>query len=101
MNKRKKTKVVVEIRALDKKINEISDKRKFLYEDIVRLQKRREILKDKLTTKSKITDHARVRYLERILGWDWKEVDEEILKEEKHINKYCGPMITTIIPREE
>jgi predicted nucleic acid-binding Zn-ribbon protein len=45
---------------------------------------------------TQITDHARVRYIERVLGIDIKEVDEWIMQEEKHRNVKKGSIITTI-----
>ena len=46
-----------------------------------------------------ISDHARVRYLERILDFDFVAIDEEILAEKLHTIKKSNNVITTIISR--
>jgi hypothetical protein len=43
-----------------------------------------------------VSDHAIVRYFERVLGVDIADVKKEILKEETHTCKRAGNTVTTI-----
>lgn len=89
----------LEISKISDEIKGLSEKRQFLFDDIGRLMSRKSILQKRLVKKVVVTDHARVRYLERMLGWDWKEVDLAIEAEESHHNKYSEGRITTVIPK--
>ena len=93
---------------LEKVIKKITDKeleRKQLGEEIGQLSKRRNSIREKLKNRKKklspISDHARVRYLERIIGLNIPELDADIKAQEKHVNRVSGSVVTTIIPKNE
>ena len=48
-----------------------------------------------------VTDHARVRYMERVLGVDMFAIDKEILEEKNHQCRRVGNTITTIIANDD
>ena len=48
-----------------------------------------------------VSDHAIVRYLERVLEMDMDCLKEEILKEDEHICKRAGNTITTVISNKK
>jgi len=93
---------------LDKIIKKITDKeleKEQLGEEIKQLRRRKSAVSEKLKKRKKqlspISDHARVRYLERIIGLNIPELDADIKAQEKHVNKMSGSVVATIIPKDE
>ena len=80
-----------EEKSIDRKLGDLKRRRSNLK---TKADKEREKRKDK-----KITDHARVRYLERIIGLNIDELDADILLEENHRNKLRDGIIITIIKK--
>jgi septal ring factor EnvC (AmiA/AmiB activator) len=90
---------------VEKKISEAYSAKNEAVDLLARLNSRKKALKAKLTkftvTRSRVTDHARIRYLERILEMDFKAIDEEILKEQTHKNTVKNGIVVTVLPKVE
>ena len=93
---------------LDKIVKKITDKefdKEQLDDEIKKLKRRKNAISEKLKSRKKklnpISDHARVRYLERVIGLNIAELDADIKAQEKHVNKISGNVVTTIIPKDE
>ena len=50
---------------------------------------------------TQITDHARIRYMERVLGINIKDLDTWIMEEKDHKNVKKGNIITTIYTKND
>jgi len=92
---------------LEKVIKKITDKelaKSQIDEELKKLKGRKKSIGEKLKKRkqkvSPVSDHARVRYLERIIGLNIPELDIDIKNQEKHLNRTSGGIVTTIIPRD-
>ena len=74
----RKHKLSVEITNIKEIIDELIKKRKELITQFKSLDDRIRKLNDKPTT---ITEHARMRYIERVMGVDMNKIDEAILND--------------------
>ena len=90
-----------DIDQIDKRLQTSHDIKHEAASDISRLNDRKKALYDKLNkitvSKKKVTDHARVRYLERVLDFNFDDIDTEILEQKAHTNTVKAGTVVTVI----
>jgi len=71
---------------------------------VIKLNQRKTKIECALRTRGalgRVSDHARIRYLERVIGLDISELDEDILKAEDHKNIYRDGRIVTVVSNDQ
>ena len=99
--------LVGELKKVDDKLIQLKVEKSGLDKDIFNYTKKKSSLESQIKDlknamrETIVSDHAIVRYFERVLGIDIDDVKEEILKQERHKNVVKDNTIVTVIENEE
>ena len=94
-----------QIKKIDTKMALLKTEKDDICRELSSLGNRKNKLQDKVDSiknaskKPVVSDHAIVRYLERVIGMDLDDLKDEIINSETHECKKDGNVITTIITK--
>lgn len=103
---RKQPVIIEKLQDLDKNLKQIKIDKAMINDEKIALINRRTALKNRLNKKSRykrrVTDHGIVRYLERIMGVNIKDLEETILKDTnaERVEREDG-IVVTVKPKLE